>query len=445
VSASESDSFPPCLKLITLCAFCCRLTPWDSYATFCKEQNIQRVQEPDRMDITKCCCCLLVSLHDHCLTRGRRYLMGVENFQQIKQVGPYPICVICCVLMRRGSLRPAMPLSKASYSFHALAFHTDALAAVARRQRAADPSQQDIPVDEATAAARAVRNASLLFAISFSFFHEAFATGVERSSAATLGTKRQSKRIRQATGCRRRLEGAPLVLRACVLFFQSHNSVLLQECEPLFAASKNVAQNITQNEKRTPDPSTWGCIPGCNFQSTVLKWFKAAKDESERIEREPKRLRVDAAAGGGAQKKAASPKDPPIILLPGSDSAILNMRNALEFFEKGVFVSEPGGTSQLAPKEFNVTCDTISAPLFAPAAAFYRPKCPLLCLIFFVLRRYNGSVFTFKAMSSCTRTEWHQRVVAVVAMGNTWQVCRSMSLIPLPGNLILFPPVQGFS
>jgi hypothetical protein len=362
------------------------------------------------------------------------------SFQHIKQVRPYPLCVICGVLMRHGSLRPAMPLSKASRLFHTLTLHNDTRAAVARRQRAADPSQQDIPVDDATAAARAVRNAAHLLFTCFSFSPEAFATGVERSSATTLGTKRQSKRIRQATGCRRRLEGAPLLFRACLQFFQSHNSALLQECEPLFAASKNVAENITQNEKRTPDPSTWGCIPGCNFQSTVLKWFKAAKDESERMEREPKRLRVDAAAGGGAQKKAATPKDPPIILLPANDSAILNMRNGLDFFEKGVFVSEPGGTSQLAPKEFNVTCDTISVPSLAPAAVFHRP----LRRLIFLLCRYNGSVFTFKAMSSCTKTEWFNRVVAVVAMGNTWQVCRFLSFIPSPRTLIFFLQFKDF-
>jgi hypothetical protein len=131
--------------------------------------------------------------------------------------------------------------------------------------------------------------------------------------------------------------------------------LLLQECEPLFAASKSVALNILQNEKRTPEPSQWGCIPGCNFQSTVLKWFKAAKDETERMDRDPKRQRVDAGSGGGALKKAATSKDRPIILLPRSDSAILNMRNCLEFFEKGVFVSQPEDLSTLPPKEVNVT------------------------------------------------------------------------------------------
>ena len=87
----------------------------------------------------------------------------------------------------------------------------------------------------------------------------------------------------------------------------------------------------------------------------MLKWFKAAKDETERMERDPKRQRVDAGSGGGALKKAATSKDRPIILLPRSDSAILNMRNCQEFFEKGVFVSQPEDLSALPPKEVNVT------------------------------------------------------------------------------------------
>jgi hypothetical protein len=30
--------------------------PFDSYAAFCKEKNIERVAEPDRMNIAKCVC-----------------------------------------------------------------------------------------------------------------------------------------------------------------------------------------------------------------------------------------------------------------------------------------------------------------------------------------------------------------------------------------------------
>ena len=45
---------------IAPCAFCSRLIPWCSYVTFCNEQNIQRVLEPDRMNITKFGRCLLV-------------------------------------------------------------------------------------------------------------------------------------------------------------------------------------------------------------------------------------------------------------------------------------------------------------------------------------------------------------------------------------------------
>jgi hypothetical protein len=85
--------------------------------------------------------------------------MGVENFQQIKQVDSFPLPVICFVLIRNNSSHPAIPLSKVSRSLCLLALHDDTgAAAVARRQRAADPSQQDVPVDEATAAARAVCN-----------------------------------------------------------------------------------------------------------------------------------------------------------------------------------------------------------------------------------------------------------------------------------------------
>lgn len=151
--------------------------------------------------------------------------------------------------------------------------------------------------------------------------------------------------------------------------------MLLQECEPLFAASKAVAENITQNEKRTPDPNTWGCIPGCNFQSTVLKWFKAAKDETIRLERDrdPKRQRGDAAAHApvaGAQKRASTLKEPPIILLPISDSAVLSMRNGLQFFQSGVFVANADDASDLpaAPKEFDVKCDA-ALFLFTPHPA----------------------------------------------------------------------------
>jgi hypothetical protein len=135
--------------------------------------------------------------------------------------------------------------------------------------------------------------------------------------------------------------------------------VLPQDCHPLFVASQNVAQNITQNEKCIPDPKTWGCISGCNFQSTVVKWFKAAKDETERLEREPKRHRGDVVAAGGALKKTTKSKEPPLILLPRSDTAVLNMRNGFEFFENGVLVSEHDDLSSFPPKEFHVTYDAI--------------------------------------------------------------------------------------
>ncbi len=48
----------------------------------------------------------------------------------------------------------------------------------------------------------------------------------------------------------------------------------------------------------------------------------------------------------------------------------------------------------------------------------------------FLRGRYNGSEFTFKDMSSCTFTEWCERVVAIVVMGNTWQVCCASSFVP---------------
>lgn len=282
------------------------------YVTFCNEKNIARVFEPDRGDITK-------------------YLMGVENFQQIKQ----------------------------------LASGDAVKEAVVRRPRATDPSQQEMPVDEASAAARAVWNGLL-----------------QKLWEQSANPKKY---------------GEPTDV-----------DVDLKECEPLFAASKVVAQNICQNEKCTPDRSTWGCAPGCNFQSTVVKWFKAAKEESERAERDPKRGRVDAAAAGAAQKRAARFKEPPIILLPRSDSAVINMRNGLDFFEKGVFVSQPEDFSQAPPVQFNVT--------------------------------HNGLVFTFKDMMACTMTEWLERVVAVVVMGNTWQFKEFHSREPTD----VFGAVKGY-
>jgi len=188
-----------------------------------------------------------------------------------------------------------------------------------------------------------------------------------------------------------------------------------------------VALNITQNEKRIPDPATWGCVPGCNFQTNVLKWFRAAKEETERSQREPKRVRGEQGGGGGAQKKAAGGKQPPIILLPRSESAVLNMRNGLEFFEKGIFVAEQEDLSKQPPKEFNVTCVACHPRRICPSTAalthFSRPFPPPHPLS----RRYNGCKFIVKDVSACTMTEWLQRVVALVVMGNTWQVrCRCM-------------------
>jgi len=143
-----------------------------------------------------------------------------------------------------------------------------------------------------------------------------------------------------------------------------------------------VALNITQNEKRMPDPATWGCVPGCNFQTNVLKWFRAAKEETERSQREPKRVRGEQGGGGGAQKKAAGGKQPPIILLPRSESAVLNMRNGLEFFEKGIFVAEQEDLSKQPPKEFNVTCVACHSRRICPRTAalthFSRPFPPPL-------------------------------------------------------------------
>jgi hypothetical protein len=46
-------------------------------------------------------------------------------------------------------------------------------------------------------------------------------------------------------------------------------------------------------------------------------------------------------------------------------------------------------------------------------------------------------------MSSCTHTEFHERVVAVVAMGNTWQVCRTFFVIRSLLNH-MSSTVQGF-
>ena len=66
-------------------------------------------------------------------------------------------------------------------------------------------------------------------------------------------------------------------------------------------------------------------------------------------------------------------KEPPIILLPMSDTAVLSMRNGLQFFQSGVFVANADGASDLPapPKEFNVKCDaalhlftTLPAPAY---------------------------------------------------------------------------------
>ena len=87
--------------------------------------------------------------------------MGDEKFQQIKQVrsSPPPLSVLpalpkLCMTARfwRRCCRRHAALSR-------FIFARDICAPVVRRQRAADPSQQDVPVDEATAGARAVRAA----------------------------------------------------------------------------------------------------------------------------------------------------------------------------------------------------------------------------------------------------------------------------------------------
>ena len=146
------------------------LIPVSSYVTYCAKENIQRVIETDRMSITKFIRPPLLHFDQCNVTCCCRYLMGVENFQQIKQV-PSPLT--------RSLLPPALAVPPVlTYSparnrrrhhrmqaappppLFAPCSFCDTLPAVVRRQRAADPSQQDIPVDDATSAARAVSHPS---------------------------------------------------------------------------------------------------------------------------------------------------------------------------------------------------------------------------------------------------------------------------------------------
>ena len=76
VSVLRSHGFPVLLVI-----------PTGRYVTFCNEKNIARVFEPDRGDITKCA--RRFSRLVYVVTFYRRYLMGVENFQQIKQVNTF--------------------------------------------------------------------------------------------------------------------------------------------------------------------------------------------------------------------------------------------------------------------------------------------------------------------------------------------------------------------
>jgi len=68
------------------------LIPVSSYVTYCAKENIQRVIETDRMSITKFIRPPLLHLDQCNVTCCCRYLMGVENFQQIKQVPSPPPC-----------------------------------------------------------------------------------------------------------------------------------------------------------------------------------------------------------------------------------------------------------------------------------------------------------------------------------------------------------------
>ncbi len=55
-----------------------------------------------------------------------------------------------------------------------------------------------------------------------------------------------------------------------------------------------------------------------------------------------------------------------------SDSAVLSMRNGLEFFQSGIFVANADDASELhaAPKEFNVKCDAAHLFTTLPAPAY---------------------------------------------------------------------------
>ena len=138
--------------------------------------------------------------------------MGDENFQQIKQVRsssppPPPFSALPALSKLCMTARVWRRCCRRHAALSRFIFARDICAPVVRRQRAADPSQQDVPVDEATAGARAVRAAQRPASPRF-FLFDAFATGVERFAAKAVGAKRQPVRLQQARGCGRRLEGA---------------------------------------------------------------------------------------------------------------------------------------------------------------------------------------------------------------------------------------------
>jgi hypothetical protein len=350
------------------------------YVTFCNEKNIARVFEPDRGDITKCA--RRVPRTIPAVTCFCRYLMGVENFQQIKQVTVLlfysacrivtpPLSSLAATLSKKARPFP-LPSLSARHDLTHVQPSCDALALPIHRSKKCQWTRAP-PRPERSVAPRRRSNCFVTRAA----FASSFLTPVPQVWNGLL-----QKLWEQSSNPKKYGEptDVDVDLKVKVLSFparlarsttRTRLTFALQECEPLFAASKTVAQNVCQNEKCTPDRSTWGCAPGCNFQSTVVKWFRAAKEESERLERDPKRSRMDAASAGAAHKRAAVSKEPPIILLPRIDSAAINMRNGQDFFEKGIYVSHQEDLSKAPPVQFNVTCDF---PHSLPSRPLPRPS-----------------------------------------------------------------------
>ncbi len=104
---------------ITLCRHFIRM---DRYVTFCNEQNIQRVQEPDRLNITKCGHCLLLPLCRHFID-AVGILWAMNNFFKSNRCVTAPSVPFAVFFKVAHSSLPAMPLSKASLPLYLLARH----------------------------------------------------------------------------------------------------------------------------------------------------------------------------------------------------------------------------------------------------------------------------------------------------------------------------------